>query len=818
MPTGRVYRRQRGYNPRVLSLRRRKSGAAPRRRRIRKLRLLAVLAVFGLLGLSMFMFGLVTAIRGQIPQLDPANWKRQQNGVVYANDGHSVLLVLRGAQSRTIVGDAEISPWIKYAIVAIEDKRFWEHRGIDLRGMVRALYEDVTKGHVVQGGSTITQQFIKQASRQDQRSIARKLKEAALAWQLEQKWTKTQILDAYLNTIYFGNQAYGIEQASRIYFGHSAKRMSVAEAALLAGIPQDPYLYDPVHHPEHARFRRDEVLQAMLQERLITPAQYGRAKATPLPKPQDVKQPAVQGRWAPYFANYVRGQLLQRFGERTVFGGGLKVTTTIDLGLQKLAQDAVLKQLPSETGPQAALVALDAQTGAVLAMVGGRNYHDSQFNLATQKNRQVGSSMKPFVLATALREGVAPQSILVSKPVTIDAGGRQWKVNNYEGEYMGPIDLGTAMVHSDNAVYSQLTALVGPAQVAKTAKLLGIPGLKPYFSIGLGAQGIAPVDMARAYAAFANGGYRIDGALTGNQPRAISTVDAGRTHYVNAAVQQREIEPNDAATIDQILQGVVQKGTGTASAIPGWAIAGKTGTTENEGDAWFVGFTPKLVVAVWVGYPKGLIPMTTEFHGGPVVGGTYPALIFKSFMEKALPYLKLQPESFPQPTIPYESSRSVVYRDGRLEADNGNCKNTASLVLYGTARLPQADCKPNEVEVPKVVGWSLSQARAKLESQPLTPAVVYEPAAPKQRTNVVLRQFPTGGTLSSYDKVTLVLAKPLHGVVPRLVGLPVAKAQAQLAKAHLKAVVSGSGKVSKQDPAAGVAAAPGMQVTLVADG
>jgi penicillin-binding protein 1A len=796
---------------------RRHHGAAKRARRIRKLRLLAVLAVLGVLSLSMFMFGLVLAVRGQIPQLDPANWKRQENGVVYANDGHTVLLVLRGSQSRTIVPDAQISPWIKYAVVAIEDRRFWEHHGIDLRGLMRALYDDVTSGRAAQGGSTITQQFIKQASGNDQRSIGRKVKEWALAWQLEQRWSKTQILDAYLNTIYYGNQAYGVEQASRIYFGHSARRLSIAEAALLAGIPQDPYLYDPVKHPDHAKARRHEVLQAMLEQKLIDADQYRTADATPLPKPQDVHQPAVLGQ-APYFANYVRGQLLQTFGERRVFGGGLKVRTTIDLGLQKLGQQAVLQQLPSDTGPQAALVAMDAQSGAVLAMVGGRNYHDSQFNLATQKNRQVGSSFKPIVLATALRLGVSPQSTFVSKPVTIDAGGKLWEVHNYEGEYVGPTDLANAMVHSDNSVYSQLTALVGPENVAQTAQMLGIDGLKGYFSIGLGAQGVSPLDMARAYTAFANGGFRIDGALTRNAPRVITTVDEGRKTWVNAVSPRRELAANDAATIDQVLQGVVQSGTGVAAQIPGWQIAGKTGTTENEGDAWFIGFTPKLVVAVWVGYPQGLIPMTTEFHGGPVVGGTYPALIFKTFMEKALPYLKEQPESFPAPVPQYTSARSVVFRDGKLELDNGACRAPQTVVLYGSATLPSADCKPNEVDVPRVVGEPLAVARAQLEAQPLQPAVVYKPAAPRQKLGIVLGQIPESGTLGSYEKVTLVLAKPLHGVVPRVVGMSVAAAKARLAKAHLSTTVHGSGTVTTQDPPAGVAAAPGMAVTLTAKG
>jgi penicillin-binding protein 1A len=786
-------------------------------RRIRKLRLLAVLAVLGTLAATMFMFGLVVSIRAQIPQLDPANRHDQENGVVYANDGKTVLMVLRGSESRTVVDDDQISPWMKYAIVAIEDRRFWEHRGVDLRGILRAAWQDVTQQRVVEGGSTITQQFVKKSFVGSQRSIARKIKEAAFAWQLSQKWSKTKILDAYLNTIYFGNQAYGVEQASRIYFGHSAKKLTIAQAALLAGIPQDPTLYDPVTHPKDARARRHEVLKAMLDQQLIPAIDYRKADRQPLPTAKTIHQPAVLGQ-APFFANYVRAQLGEVFPQR-VDGGGLRVKTTIDLGLQKLAQQAVQKWLPSPDGPQAALVAMNVKSGAVLAMVGGRNYHDSQFNLATQENRQVGSAFKPFVLATALREGISPQSVLVSHPVEIDLGDRVWSVHNYEGEYMGPIDLSTAMVHSDNSVFAQLTALVGPKNVAKTAQRLGIDGLKGYFSIGLGAQGVSPLDMARAYAGFANGGYRIDGSLTGNRPRVVDCLldDEGACVTPNAVVPKRALGENTAATIAQILQGVVASGTGTAARIPGRQVAGKTGTTENEGDAWFVGFTPQLVVAVWVGYPTKLQPMLTEFHGGPVVGGTYPALIFKSFTEKALDYLKLQPKSFTYPQTVFASPRTVVLRNGKLRLDNGYCKDTSSLVLYSDASLPTADCKLNEVDVPNVVGRSLADAKARLEEQPLTPAVVYKPARPGQRVGRVLGQMPKGGTLSSHSRVTLVLAKPTHGVVPRLVGLPVAKARTTLARRSLRPQVRGHGvRVVSQNPAAGVAAAPGMQVTLVA--
>jgi penicillin-binding protein 1A len=787
-------------------------------RRIRKLRLLAVLWVLGLLGLAMFTFGLVVSIRSQLPELNPAAHRDQQNGVVYANDGKSVLLVLRGSESRTIVPDEEISPWIKYAIVAIEDRRFWEHRGVDLRGIARAAWQDLTKGRVVEGGSTITQQFVKQAFTSNQKSIARKLREAAFAWQLEQKWSKTDILDAYLNTIFFGNQAYGIEQACRIYFGHGAKTMTIPEAALLAGIPQDPYLYDPIAHPKHSRARRTQVLKAMLAQGLIDGGQFRRAMRTPLPRAQDIQHPAVLGK-APYFANYVREQLLATYKRDTVYGGGLKVSTTIDLNLQRLGRDAVQKWLPSPDGPQAALVALDARSGAVLAMVGGRNYHDSQFNLATQHNRQVGSSFKPLVLATALEDGIAPQTTFESGPVTIDAQGRLWQVRNYEGESLGTTDLSNAMVHSDNSVFAQLTALVGPKNVARTAKRLGINGLKGYFSIGLGGEPVSPIEMARAYAGFANGGYRVDGSITGNRPRVIASVARNGKVVRNGAVPKRALTATSAATIDQILQGVVRSGTGTAAAVPGWQIAGKTGTTENSGDAWFVGYTPRLVVAVWVGYPTKLIPMTTEFRGGPVVGGTFPALIFKSFMEKALAYPPLQAdpsESFPSAQSPYVGSQTVVQRDGRLERDNGYCRDARSVAFFGGYDLRTADCKPNEVEVPRVVGQPIAAARVALEAQPLTPTVVYKPAAPRQRLGVVLGQFPKGGTLSSHDKVTLVLAKPLHGVVPKVVGLPLRKAVQRLRRRNLQTVVSGgsSGRIVAQKPAAGVAAAPGMTVRL----
>ena len=368
--------------------------------------------MLGVLALTAFSYGLVVAIRGQLIGLDPfapQATRQQVDGYVYASDGHTILAVLRGSQSRVLVQSAQISPWIKQAIVATEDRRFYEHRGIDLRGMARALWADVRHKSALQGGSTITQQFVKNELTGSQRSITRKLKEAALAWQLEQRWTKDQILTAYLNTIYFGNGAYGVERAARTYFGHDALKLTLPEAALLAGIPEDPSRYDPVAHPRAAIARRKVVLRLMLQQGIIQAARYQRAARAPLPKPQDVHLSGIRGQ-APYFGEYVKQQLIDQFGAKRVFGGGFRVDTTINLQLQKLARAAIDKWLPSPDGPQAALVAINPSNGAVLTMMGGRSFHESQFNLAVQGERQPGSSFKPFVLATALKEGISPLS------------------------------------------------------------------------------------------------------------------------------------------------------------------------------------------------------------------------------------------------------------------------------------------------------------------------------------------------------------------------------------------------------------------------
>ncbi|MBA2385199.1 MAG: PBP1A family penicillin-binding protein [Actinobacteria bacterium] len=799
---------------------------ARKRRRIRKLRLLGLVIVLGVLSCVSFSFGLVRAIASEIPKLDPQRQLDQQvNGYIYDSNRRSprVLAVLRGSEARTLVKYEEIADSMRHAIVAVEDRRFWEHDGIDLRGIGRALVADIRHKKVVEGGSTITQQFVKNALDRDQRTIARKVREAALAWQLERDrggWSKQRILTAYLNTIYFGNGAYGVQQAARTYFQHGAQELTIPEAALLAGIPADPSRYDPVANPQAAMARRRTVLRAMLEEAKITPAQYAEAVAVPLPEPENVRLPGTEGP-AQYFVNYVKQQLIAHYGSAEVFGGGLRVTTTIDLELQDAARKAISKWLTDPEGPSAALVAIDPRNGAVRAMVGGNNYRESQFNLAVQGERQPGSAFKPFVLATALRQGISPVTRFASEPQTIDLGDKFWAVSNYDDVYFGSLDLEQATIESDNTVYAQLTQLVGSKKVAETARRLGIRSeLEGFYAIGLGVEAVNPLELARAYAAFANGGWRIDGAMVGDLPRVFEKVNEnGRRTLFNARVKKRVLSPTQVAILNSILQKAVSQGTGTRAQLPDRPVAGKTGTTENYADAWFVGYTPQLAVAIWVGYPESPKPMLTEFRGEPVTGGSFPALIWKSFAERAL--RDKAPQYFPEPLMPYGTPKIVVRRGDRVLVDNGLCRSRHEVIYFsGAGPTGTANCLEDEVAVPDVRGLPLAEAEARVEAQPLTPKLIYAPARPLQRPGVVVDQDPARGYRSSYATLTLVVSKPTHGVIPDLVGTRLAKALLKLRKLKLEPHVTWSagkpGTVLKQKPAPGLAAAPGLKVELVA--
>jgi penicillin-binding protein 1A len=631
-----------------------------RRVRLKKLRLLIFFVPLTLLAVVSTVFGMMMAVASDLPDLENRKeYQDARNSVLYDVRGRQ-LGVLTNNQSRILVRHEDISPNMRNAIIAVEDRRFYTNPGVDIRGIGRAFVQDVVQQRAVQGGSTITQQFVKNAMRaQDERTIFQKLREAALAYHLTRKWSKAKILTQYLNSIYFGNGAYGVESAARTYFGKDhpncgtrghdpcAKVLRPEEAALLAGMVANPSGFDPVGNPVSARSRRDLVLRMMFDQGRLGRLQYFNARQEAIPG--DVEPPRVSTR-APYFSTWVRQQLVDRFGARRAFEGGLKITTTLDVDLQEAAEATVNRYLANPAGPSAAVVAVDNDTGEVRAMVGGRDYYERPFNLATQGQRQPGSAMKPFILAEALRQGISPSSIWPSRKRIFDVPGGEDKfvVNNFEDRYLGASTLAGALTASDNSVFAAVGLKVGTEKVARLARRMGIRtpvSTNPSMTLGGLEQGVTPLDMAHAFETIAAGGLRVSGTLGASErgPVGIRRVErvtpAGRTQGAIAGNEPRRLRvlsKETAATATGIMATVVQRGTGKRAALgDGTFAAGKTGTTENSGDAWFVGFTERMTVAIWVGYADRLKPMLTEFNGEPVEGGTYPALLWHDFMTAA---------------------------------------------------------------------------------------------------------------------------------------------------------------------------------------
>jgi penicillin-binding protein 1A len=637
------------------------------RPRLKRLRFLSILFAVLLLGLISFVFGMFMAVASTLPSLDNrAEFDNARNSILLDDQGRQLGVLSR--QNQILVTPAQVPAIVKEAVVSIEDKRFTSNSGIDIRAIARAFVQDILHKGNVQGASTIEQQFVKNALQaQTHRTLFEKLREVALAYQLAHKWSKEKILTEYLNTIYFGNGAYGIESAARTYFGSDINHLGCGtlkhklcieglqpwEAALLAGVIQSPSFYNPVTKPAAARARRNLVLAQMLQQGYLRRADYEVSVSQALPAPKNIQPPhqtLVEGVDAGYFTSWVSQQIIERYGATRAFDGGLHVETTLDLDLQRAAERAVDGYLPGPEGPTAALVAIENSTGEVRAMVGGRSYNASPFNLATEGERQPGSSFKVFDLAAALQDGISPESTWSSRLKVFDVPSKHGKehfvVHNDEGAYTGSNTLTGATAFSDNSIYAEVGLKVTTHRIAHLAHLMGITtpiSTNPAMTIGGLNVGVTPLDMAHAYETIAHGGRRVSGSLaTELAPVAIQEVSAGgRTlpdghHRDRNEVTTKQVLPSAVASTEtSMLETVLQYGTAKAAAI-GQFAAGKTGTTSNFGDAWFVGWNSKYTVAVWVGYPDRLVPMTTEFGGKPVFGGTYPALIWHDFMLAAL--------------------------------------------------------------------------------------------------------------------------------------------------------------------------------------
>jgi penicillin-binding protein 1A len=617
-----------------------------RRRRLRRRRKpIAVLVSGAVLLLVVLAAGTGAAVYAFGPACDLSDLKPVaigQNTFVYAADG-SLLGAIPAERNRQPIRLSRMSRWLPKATVAIEDRRFYEHGGLDPTGIARALWANIQARELVQGGSTITQQLVRNLYISRERTLRRKVKEACLAIKLNDKWSKRKILTTYLNQVYFGSLAYGAEAAAQTYFSRPARSLTLPQAALLAGLIKAPSAFDPFVAPADARARRRQVLDAMLRMGAIDQAQHDWAAARPLGLDPGRLYTRIR---EPYFFGYVRDQLIAAYGAETVRSGGLKVYTTIVPRYQRLAEQAIRQVLDARSDPAAAIVSIEPATGAIRAMAavipGRRN---NQFNLLSQARRQPGSTFKTFVLAAAVHMGIDPMSnYYVSAPFTYRPvangncdDGSWWCVKTYDSSYYGWTSIERATLRSDNTVYAQLTLDVTPAKVAAMAKALGVATpLDVHGSfvpaLGLGSVAVSPLDMAAAYATIAARGVRAEPTAIRKVVLANGTVDA-RERW-GRPKRKRVISEGEAAVVTKILEENIRYGTGTHAALERPA-AGKTGTTTDNADAWFVGYVPQLDTAVWVGYPGGEIPMQ-NVHGIAVSGGSFPAEIWKLYMEQTL--------------------------------------------------------------------------------------------------------------------------------------------------------------------------------------
>jgi penicillin-binding protein 1A len=580
----------------------------------------------------------------------------------------NVLGTFHASVDRTIVPFNRMPKSLRDAVIAAEDQGYYEHSGIDPLGVMRAAWNDLIAHEVVQGGSTITMQLVKnvyaghyETDRKTgqttyvvpSRTFTQKVREALLAMKLERTYSKDEILAKYLNTIYFGHGAYGVEAAAQAYWGIHASELNMIRSATLAGLISSPSLFDPIDHPIDAEIRRNYVLDRMAALGTISPDRAARLKL------QDVRTHPSDGNLSfppklGYFLDYTKRALIAKYDEAQVFGGGLKVITGLDPQMQAAAEEAVAGRLNTPGDPEAAVVAIDPATGEVRAMYGGRNWGTSQVNLATGDGgtgRQAGSAFKPFTLTAAMEANVSlssrwygPGTITIQDPRCY-TDGEPWTLSNASDEESGTFSLATATAYSVNTVFAQVTSLVGPDAVADAAHRMGIQSkLQPVCSITLGTQAVTPLEMTNAYATLAARGVR----RWATPVHAVRDASGAVLDRTTSGRGKRVISTNDADLVTYALQNVIRYGTGTSANI-GRPAAGKTGTAQDYVDAWFCGYVPRLATCVWIGYPKGEIPLENVEGFSAVYGGTIPALIWHDFMLKATERMAVQ--EFPTPSF-----------------------------------------------------------------------------------------------------------------------------------------------------------------------
>ena len=584
-----------------------------------------------------------------------------ERSAVLRRDG-SVITYLHADENRQPVKLSQVPNAVINAVIGVEDDRFWKHHGVDLRGMFRALATNVSSGEVRQGGSTLTQQLVKNSLLTPEKTVDRKVREALLAWRLEDHNTKRQILERYLNTVCFGNGAYGVQAAAEVYFGKRASQLDEGDAVMLAGLIRNPVGYDPIRFPDAAKARRRVVVDRLMSTGVISQAVGARALARPLPK--DVH--GLEKTPNDYFVKEVKQALLhdRRLGEteteryNAVFKGGLRIYTTLDSTIADAAHQAVDDILPDTGGKfTAAVASIEPSSGAIRAIVGGKDFESQKFDLATQSHRQPGSSFKAMVLVAALREGYGPSTMVDgTSPCTVNfPGHKPYDLQNSEGEGGGVMTLSAAAAASINCAFVRLASVVGLKQIEEAAHDMGITSdlkvkdcscVTPAMAIGGLETGVSPLEMASAYATLA-----ADGVY--HQPYFIDRVldRHGKVLFRSSSKGEQKVGVQVARQAVSILRGVVTGGTGTRANPGKWPTFGKTGTTSDFTDAWFVGSTRQLTAAVWMGSPKGTQDkMKNVGSVGKVFGGTYPARIFGEFMKTAMTGRPALPFPAPDPS------------------------------------------------------------------------------------------------------------------------------------------------------------------------
>ena len=630
---------------------RKPSGSKPHKSFFRRYWWAFVAAPFVVIAGIIATFFIVYALI-DVPDAPPG----QQTTFVFDRSGRPIAR-FHAAVDRTDIPFEDMPKSLRNAVIAVEDKGYYRHGGISLLGIFRAAWANVTRGEIQQGGSTITQQYVKNVYTGSERTLTRKFKEAILAVKVDHKYSKDEVLHRYLNTVYFGQGAYGAQAAARTYFGVDAEELSVSQAALLAGVIRSPGRYDPSDRPDQAKGRRNVVLDLMAEQGYVERAEAERLKAEPV----EVKRRRLQttGRY-PYFIDYIRRQMLDQFGEELTYSGGLRVRTTLDQATQKAAEAAIAEHLPSPDDPSAAVVAIDPSNGAIRALVGGKDFEKDKFNAAFQAHRGAGSAFKPFTLTAGLEQRISPKSIWHGpSEITIPdkrcyTDGKPWKVHNYADQSAGTMSLIDATARSVNTIFAQLVVDVGPVAVAEVANRMGIEtDLEDVCSITLGTQGVTPMEMTAAYATLAARGTR-------HTPIPWSRVRDANGAELDKPSTEGEValDQNDADMATYILQQVVTRGTGTAASI-GRPVAGKTGTDQNYKNAWFCGYTPQLAGCVWLGYAKGEKPMEGVQGLTGVTGGSIPAAIWRDFMSVAMERLPV--ENFATPDFsPYDKNPTGI--------------------------------------------------------------------------------------------------------------------------------------------------------------